>query len=291
VRISILSLSIPGNVVLGLLMHRYPREIYRLTITADLRRSNEYPIAETMIQRSSIGAATFAAATSATSTRVFDAIGIEKKFDDGQVQALRDVNLQVMQGELLAITGPSGCGKTTLLQMLGALDRPTAGTLLYRGKSIPNLPDPSNYRTREIGFIFQAFHLLPTFTALENVQIPMLETELPLSERKDRAITLLRSVGLEHRLGHFPAKLSGGERQRVAIARSLANGPSVLLADEPTGNLDSENARLILELLFRLHCEQNMTLVLVTHDTSIAEQASRIVEMKDGRVVSDIGVW
>jgi len=194
-----------------------------------------------MIQRSSVSAATFAAATSATSARVFDAIGIEKKFDDGQVQALRGVNLQVMQGELLAITGPSGSGKTTLLQMLGAL---------------------------------------------ENVQIPMLETELPLSERKDRAITLLRSVGLEHRLGHFPTKLSGGERQRVAIARSLANGPSVLLADEPTGNLDSENARRILELLFRLHCEQNMTLVLVTHDTSIAEQASRIVEMKDGRVVS-----
>jgi len=146
-----------------------------LPVCTDFRYKD---IAETMIQRSSIGAATFAAATSATSTRVFDAIGIEKKFDDGQVQALRDVNLQVMQGELLAITDPSGCGKTTLLQMLGALDRPTAGTLLYRGKSIPNLPDPSNYRTREIGFIFQAFHLLPTFTALENVQIPMLETEI-----------------------------------------------------------------------------------------------------------------
>ena len=235
-------------------------------------------------------AATFAAATSATSARVFDAIDIEKKFDDGQVQALRGVNFRVMQGEFLAITGPSGCGKSTLLQMLGALDRPTAGTLLYRGKSIPDLPDPSNFRAREIGFIFQAFHLLPTFTALENVQIPMLETELPLSERKDRAISLLRSVGLGHRLGHFPAKLSGGERQRVAIARSLANGPSVLLADEPTGNLDSKNAGLILELLVRLHYEQNMTLVLVTHDMSIAEQAPRIVEMKDGRVVSDCEV-
>jgi len=236
---------------------------------------------------SSICAATSAAATSATSARVFDAIDLEKNFDDGQVQALRGVNFRVMQGELLAITGPSGCGKTTLLQMLGALERPTAGTLLYRGKSIPDLPDPSNYRAREIGFIFQAFHLLPTFTALENVQIPMLETGLPPSERKDRAIALLRSVGLEHRLGHFPAELSGGERQRVAIARSLANGPSVLLADEPTGNLDSENARLILELLIRLHVERNMTLVLVTHDMSIAEQASRTVQMKDGRVMPD----
>jgi ABC-type lipoprotein export system ATPase subunit len=236
---------------------------------------------------SSLSAATFAAATSATSAPVFDAIGLEKKFDDGRVQALRGVNFRVMQGEFLAITGPSGSGKTTLLQMLGALDRPTAGTLLYRGKSIPDLPDQSNYRAREIGFIFQSFHLLPTFTALENVQIPMFETELSLSQRKDRAITLLRSVGLEHRLGHFPAKLSGGERQRVAIARSLANGPSVLLADEPTGNLDSENARLILELLVRLHDEQNMTLLLVTHDMSIAGRASRTVEMKDGRVVSD----
>src|SRR4029077_17675736 len=139
----------------------------------------------------------------------------------------------------------------------------------------------------EIGFIFQAFHLLPTFTALENVQMPMFETKLPVSQRKERAVTLLRSVGLGHRLGHFPAKLSGGEKQRVAIARSLANGPSVLLADEPTGNLDSENTRLILELIVGLHRERNMTLVLVTHDMSLAERASRIIEMKDGRIVSD----
>jgi ABC-type lipoprotein export system ATPase subunit len=192
-----------------------------------------------------------------------------------------------VQGEFLAITGPSGCGKTTLLQMLGALDRPTAGTLLYRGNSIPDLPDPSTYRALEIGFIFQAFHLLPTFTALENVQIPMFEGRLPSSERRDRAATLLSLVGLEHRLNHFPAKLSGGERQRVAIARSLANSPAVLLADEPTGNLDSENARLILELIIRIHREQNMTLVLVTHDLNIARQASRTIQMKDGRIMSD----
>jgi ABC-type lipoprotein export system ATPase subunit len=214
-------------------------------------------------------------------------MGIEKKFDDGQVQALRGISLDVMEGEFVAITGPSGCGKTTLLQILGALDRPTAGTLFYRGKSISDLPDPSIYRALEIGFIFQAFHLLPTFSALENVQMPMFETKLPVSERKERAITLLRSVGLEHRLGHFPAKLSGGEKQRVAIARSLANDPSVLLADEPTGNLDSENTRLILELIVGLHRERNMTLVLVTHDMSVAERASRIIEMKDGRIVSD----
>jgi putative ABC transport system ATP-binding protein len=225
--------------------------------------------------------------TAAPPACVFEVVMLEKKFDEGQVQALRGVNLRVVQGEFLAITGPSGCGKTTLLQMLGALDRPTAGTLLYRGNSIPDLPDPSMYRAHEIGFIFQAFHLLPTFTALENVQIPMFESDLSVAKRRDRATALLKSVGLEHRLNHFPAKLSGGERQRVAIARGLANGPSVLLADEPTGNLDSENTRLVLDLIVQVQRERNMTLVLVTHDMSIARRASRTVQMKDGRVVSD----
>jgi ABC-type lipoprotein export system ATPase subunit len=218
---------------------------------------------------------------------IFEATGLVKKFDDGQVQALRGVDFRVAQGEFIAITGPSGCGKTTLLQMLGALDRPCQGTLLYRGNSIPDLPDPSRYRALEIGFIFQAFHLLPTFTALENVQIPMFEDGHPSSGRKDRAIALLKSVGLGHRLSHFPSKLSGGERQRVAIARSWANSPSVLLADEPTGNLDSENARLVLDLIIRLHREKKMTLVLVTHDMTIARRAGRTIQMMDGRIVSD----
>jgi ABC-type lipoprotein export system ATPase subunit len=226
------------------------------------------------------------ASIAASSPYLFEATGIAKRFDDGQVQALRGVSFRVTQGEFLAITGPSGCGKTTLLQMLGALDRPTQGTLLYRGNSIP-MNNPSSYRAREIGFIFQAFHLLPTFTAVENVQIPMFESDLPTSERRDRAVALLKSVGLEQRLNHFPAKLSGGERQRVAIARSLANGPAVLLADEPTGNLDSENAHLILGLIGRRHREQKMTLVLVTHDMGIAARASRTIQMKDGRILSD----
>jgi putative ABC transport system ATP-binding protein len=218
---------------------------------------------------------------------VFVAEGMKKEYDDGQVQALRGVDFHITEGEFVAITGPSGCGKTTLLQMLGALDRPSAGTLLYRGSSLAELHDPSEYRAREIGFIFQAFHLLPTFTALENVQVPMFETKRSASERTAKAVELLKAVGLEHRLDHFPAKLSGGERQRVAIARSLANGPSVLLADEPTGNLDSKNAEIILELLIRLHRDRNMTLVLVTHDLSIAQRASRTIQMKDGRIVSD----
>ena len=156
----------------------------------------------------------------------------------------------------------------------------------YRGQSLATIADPAEYRAREIGIIFQSFHLLPTFTAVENVQLPMFETSRSLADRPARAIELLKSVGLEHRLNHFPNKLSGGERQRVAIARSLANGPSVLLADEPTGNLDSENAKLILELIVRLHREQNMTLVMVTHDPSIAAQAMRTIQMKDGRIIS-----
>jgi len=220
---------------------------------------------------------------------VFEAVGLKKTFDDGSVQALRGVSFRILPGEFVAITGKSGCGKTTLLQSMGALDRPTEGSLLFYGNSIPDLPDPSRYRAMEIGFIFQAFYLLPTFTALENVQIPMFEGNLPRSERKDRALMLLKSVGMDHRLHHLPSKLSGGERQRVAIARSLANNPSVLLADEPTGNLDSENARLILELLEELHRREKMTLVMVTHDPGIARTAGRIIHMKDGRIESDGG--
>ncbi len=218
---------------------------------------------------------------------VFVAAGLRKNYDDGQVQALRGLDFRIAEGEFVAITGPSGCGKSTLLQMLGALDRPSGGTLLYRGGPLGTLADPATYRAREIGFIFQSFHLLPTFTALENVQIPMFETDRPRAERVARADELLKLVGLGHRLHHMPAKLSGGERQRVAIARSLANGPSVLLADEPTGNLDSENAHLILDLIIRLHHEEKMTLVLVTHDPTIAQRASRTIEMKDGQIVSD----
>jgi putative ABC transport system ATP-binding protein len=218
---------------------------------------------------------------------VFEAIGVKKEYDDGQVQALRGVDFQIFEGEYVAIIGQSGSGKSTLLQLLGALDHPSSGELLYRGKSLAEMRDLAGYRALEIGFIFQAFHLLPTFTALENVQIPMLETGRSASERKKRAIELLKSVGLEHRLNHFPAKLSGGERQRVAIARSLANGSSVLLADEPTGNLDSENADIILDLLNRLREERKITLILVTHDMDIARQASRTIQVKDGRIVSD----
>jgi putative ABC transport system ATP-binding protein len=218
---------------------------------------------------------------------LLEAKALTREFDEGQVKALRGVDFSVEEGEFIAVTGPSGCGKSTLLQMLGALDRPTSGTLLYRGQSLADHPNPAAYRAREIGFIFQAFHLLPTFTAAENVQMPMFGTDRSASDRRERAVELLTLVGLDRRLDHFPSKLSGGERQRVAIARSLANGPSVVLADEPTGNLDSENAHLVLDLIIRLQQEQGRTLVLVTHDPSIAARASRTLHMKDGRIVSD----
>lgn len=223
----------------------------------------------------------------AASRFVFEATGLIKDYDGGQVHALRGVDFQIRDGEFVAIVGPSGSGKTTLLQMLGALDEPDSGTLTYRGKSIADLDDAAKYRAHEIGFIFQAFHLLSTFTAIENVQIPMFESDQSRSARLARAQDLLKAVGLEARVNHFPAKLSGGERQRVAIARSLANSPSVLLADEPTGNLDSANAVMILDLLINLHRERRMTLILITHDMTVAGRAARAIQMKDGRVVFD----
>lgn len=227
------------------------------------------------------------AAPTSASESIYQAIGLKKQFDNGKVAALRGLDLEIRPGEFVAIIGPSGCGKSTLLQMLGSLDRPSEGTLNYRGRSLPDLPDHAAYRSHEIGIIFQSFHLLPTFTVLENVQIPMFEGKATRSERKARATELLESVGLAHRLNHYPSELSGGERQRVAIARSLVNRPAVLLADEPTGNLDSVSAVQIIDLLLELHDRLGVTLVLVTHDLSVAERASRIIRMKDGVVISD----
>jgi ABC-type lipoprotein export system ATPase subunit len=219
----------------------------------------------------------------------YEASALKKEFDNGQVAALRGVDFRIEDGEFVSIIGPSGCGKSTLLNMLGALDRPTSGTIKFRGEDIPSLADPASYRAREIGFIFQAFHLLPTFTVEENVQIPMFGVQRSRARRKERAAELLEAVGLSHRRGHLPSTLSGGERQRAAIARSLANGPGVLLADEPTGNLDSENAAQITELLCRLQAENQTTVVMVTHDLEIASHASRVIRMKDGRIVSENG--
>lgn len=218
---------------------------------------------------------------------IYEASGLVKEFDDGRVAALQGVDFKIASGEFVALVGPSGSGKTTLLNMLGLLDSPSSGSLKYRGDEMTGLPDPSRYRAREIGFIFQSFHLLGTFSVTENVQIPMFGQGLSAKARAARAAELLDSVGLSHRLNHFPVKLSGGERQRAAIARSLANRPGVLLADEPTGNLDSKNAAQVMELLAQLQREHQTTLVLVTHDREVAAHASRLLTMRDGRIISD----
>lgn len=212
---------------------------------------------------------------------------VHREFDGGHVLALRGVSLRIHEGEFVAIIGSSGSGKSTLLNLLGALDTPDAGEIRFRGEPVARLANPARFRAQNIGFIFQSFHLLPTLTALENVQVPMFEMGWSVRERQRRASELLEAVTMGHRLDHLPAKLSGGERQRVAIARSLANDPSILLADEPTGNLDTANSDQIMSLLKKVHREKKNTMILVTHDMQVARTADRIVTMRDGQVVSD----
>ena len=223
----------------------------------------------------------------ATRPPLIDARNLTRTFDNGAVTALRDVSFAVADGEFVSIIGPSGCGKSSLLNLLGALDTPTSGEIWFAGRSLGKIRDLSQFRAQTIGFVFQSFHLLPTLTAIENVQVPMLETDLGRAERRSRAVDLLHAVGLDHRLHHLPTKLSGGERQRVAIARSLANNPKVLLADEPTGNLDTGSSQVVLALLTQIHRERGMTVITVTHDAGVAGAAERTIRMLDGRIVSD----
>jgi len=212
--------------------------------------------------------------------------GLDKLYPDGRVHALKGVDLTVPRGQRLAIVGPSGGGKSTLLNLLGALDSPTRGTIELDGQPL----DATNLdaiRARRIGFVFQSFHLLPTLTALENVQIPLFETLNDRRRRVAKARDLLEQVGLADRANALPGQLSSGERQRVALARALVNDPCLILADEPTGNLDSANAELVLSILESLVRERRATLVVVTHDLEIAARFERIVTLRDGRLVAD----
>jgi putative ABC transport system ATP-binding protein len=208
-----------------------------------------------------------------------------------QVEALRGVSLEIEDGEFIAVIGPSGSGKSTLMHILGCLDRPTSGRYLLGERDVSEIsPDErAALRNRQIGFVFQSFNLLPRTPAVENVELPLLYNggKLNRSERRRRALEMLGSLGLSDRALHHPNQLSGGQQQRVAIARALINSPGLLLADEPTGNLDSQTSREIMDLFRRLNEERGLTLVVITHERNIAECASRVVELKDGRVESD----
>jgi putative ABC transport system ATP-binding protein len=210
---------------------------------------------------------------------------VSRHYDDGRVAALTDVTLEVAAGDFLAVTGPSGSGKSTLLHLACGLDRPTSGRVVFEGVVPGSQAAWARLRARRVGFVFQAFNLLPTLTAVENVEVAMFGIHRPVHARRARAMDLLARVGLADRAGHRPGQLSGGERQRVAIARSLSNAPVLILADEPTGNLDTKTAGEILNLLEDIHTRDGTALVVVTHERVIAARAGRIVRLRDGRIV------
>ncbi len=213
--------------------------------------------------------------------------GASRAFDDGAIVALKSVDLAIGAGECVAILGPSGSGKSSIVNLLSGIDRPTGGRVLWSGKAISSRRAWARLRRSEIGIVFQEFNLLPTLTARENVEIALMGRGIEAEDRRALAETALARVGLTHRLGHLPHALSGGERQRVAIARSMVNAPRLLLADEPTGNLDSANAEIVADLLFDLQRDGGMTLVVVTHDEELAERCRRCVRMRDGKIVDD----
>ena len=223
-------------------------------------------------------------------TPVVEASNVSRVFPmaAGPVAALRDVSIGIAEGEYLGVVGPSGCGKSTLLHVLGCVDVPTTGLIKFQGRDVSGLSDAdrSRLRLREIGFVFQRFFLLPMLTAFENVELPQAEAGVARTERRARARELLDFVGLGRRADHRPSELSGGEMQRVAIARALANRPRVLLADEPTGELDQATGEQIISLLDRLHAD-GTSVVVVTHDPAVASRARRLITMRDGRIVED----
>ena len=225
-----------------------------------------------------------------TGERLIHLEGIKKVFytDEVETHALADIHLEVKSGEYVAISGPSGCGKTTLLSILGLLDSPSEGQYLLAGEPVANLTpsERARIRNRQIGFIFQAFNLIGDLTVYENVELPLTYRGMPAEERRRRVQSALERVGMSHRMKHFPAQLSGGQQQRVAVARAVAGDPAILLADEPTGNLDSTNGEAVMELLRELH-QGGATICMVTHDPRFAKHAEREVHLFDGKVVSE----
>ena len=215
--------------------------------------------------------------------------GLTKVFltDEVETHALSNVDLEIAEGEYVSISGPSGCGKTTLLSILGLLDTPTAGDFMLAGTAVGGLSpaERARVRNRQIGFIFQAFNLIGDLTVVENVELPLTYRAMRFDERRERAHKALERVGLSHRARHFPSQLSGGQQQRVAVARAVAGDPAILLADEPTGNLDSQNSQGVMALLSELHAGGS-TICMVTHDPRYARNAQRVVTLSDGKVVA-----
>ena len=215
-----------------------------------------------------------------------------KRYYEGEpneLEILHGIDLKVFQGEFVSIVGESGSGKSTLMNMIGALDRPTEGQYFLGGRDISKLQDEelSDIRNQEIGFVFQNFCLIPRMSAVRNVEIPLMYANMPPKQRRERAMELLALVGMEERADHKPNELSGGQNQRVAIARAMANDPHILLADEPTGALDSKTGHLVMDIFHRLHEEQDKTIVLITHSQELAHETERMITISDGRIIAD----
>lgn len=212
--------------------------------------------------------------------------GLKKFYDEGKVKALNGIDLNIKKGEFVSIIGPSGSGKSTLLNMIGSLEIPDEGVIKVADYDLLNTPNLDEFRGRKIGFIFQLHNLIPNLNIVQNIEIPMYPLGLSSKEMRERALELLKLVNIEDKAKSLPNQLSGGERQRVAIARSLANNPEIILADEPTGSLDSKNGNNILNLLIKLHKEEGVTLIVVTHDMNVANLADRVIEVFDGKIAN-----
>ena len=223
-------------------------------------------------------------------TNVVELEDIEKTYriGDSEIPILKGINLKIEKGEFVALMGPSGSGKSTLMNIVGCLDRPTRGRYMLRGKDVSKLGDEELARVRrvELGFIFQTFNLIGRISVLKNVEVPMILSEVPSIKRKARALELLKNVGLEHRIDFSPLRISGGERQRVAIARSLANDPEIIIADEPTGNLDLKSSDEVMAIIKNLH-EEGRTIIMVTHNPEITKDCNRVIRLRDGQIMED----